>query len=86
MCYKCVLVRFMLWGQNPFLSKFYPDGSVERLKAHLVAKGHTYTYGFNYNENFSPIAKVSFVRVFISLAANLDWPLFQKCIFTLGFT
>jgi hypothetical protein len=74
---KCVLVHFMLWGQNPFLSKFYPDGTVERLKAHLVDKSYTYTYGINYDETFSPVAKVSFVCVFISLAANLDWPLFH---------
>jgi hypothetical protein len=26
---------------------------------------------------FSPIAKISFIHVLISLAANLHWPLFQ---------
>jgi hypothetical protein len=60
-----------------FMVKFNPDGSVERLKAWLVAKGYTQTYGIDYDETFSPVAKISSIHVLISLAANLDWPLFQ---------
>ena len=56
--------------------KYLPDGSIERLKASLVAKGYR-TYGVDYAETFSPVAKISSVRILISLAANLDWPLFQ---------
>ena len=35
------------------------------------------TYGIDYDDTFSPVAKISSVRVLISLATNLDWPLFQ---------
>ena len=57
--------------------KYLPDGSIKRLKAFLVAKGYTQTYGVDYAETFSPIAKISSVQILISLAANLGWQLFQ---------
>ena len=60
-----------------FTVKFHPGGSVEWLKARLVAKGYTQTYGIDYDDTFSPVAKISSFRVLISLATNLDWPLFQ---------
>lgn len=42
-----------------------------------MAKGYTQTYGIDYQETFSPVAKLNIVRVLLSLAANLDWPLHQ---------
>jgi hypothetical protein len=54
-----------------------PDGIVDRLKARLVAKGFTQTYGLDYTETLSPVAKLNSIRIIISLAANLDWPLHQ---------
>jgi hypothetical protein len=60
-----------------FTVKQNPNGSVDRLKARLVAKGFTQTYGLDYTETFSPVAKLNSIRIIISLAANLDWPLHQ---------
>ena len=51
-----------------------------------MAKGYTQTYGVDYQETFSPVAKLSIVKVLLSLTANLDRPLHQfdvkKCLST----
>ncbi|KAL4360740.1 hypothetical protein GQ457_04G014980 [Hibiscus cannabinus] len=58
-----------------FTIKVRADGSIERYKEHLVAKGITQTHGVNYQETFSPVAKINFIRVLLSISANRDWSL-----------
>ena len=60
-----------------FTVKFKADGSVERRKVRLVAKGFTQTYGVDYQETFAPVAKINTIRILLSLAVNFDWSLHQ---------
>ncbi|KAM1275830.1 hypothetical protein ACFX2H_025419 [Malus domestica] len=58
-----------------FTVKYKANGSLDINKARLVVKGYTQTYKVDYQETFSPLAKMNTARVLISLAANLNWPL-----------
>ncbi|RVW71923.1 Retrovirus-related Pol polyprotein from transposon TNT 1-94 [Vitis vinifera] len=53
------------------------DGSVERYKASLVAKGFTQEYEIDYEETFAPVARISSVRALLVVAAARKWDLFQ---------
>ena len=53
------------------------DGAIDRLKARLVAKGYTHSYGIDYGDTSSPVAKMASVCLLIAMAAMNHWPLFQ---------
>jgi hypothetical protein len=53
------------------------DGSISRYKARLVTKGYAQTYGIDYEETYSPVVKMTNVRVVIVMAATKGWSLHQ---------
>ena len=57
--------------------KHNADGNVSRHKARLVAKGYAQTYGIDFEETFSLVAKMATIRYVIALAASKGWILHQ---------
>ena len=55
--------------------KFLPDGSVERYKARLVARGFTQQHGIDYNDTYSPVLGMASFRTLVALAAAYNLPL-----------
>ena len=57
--------------------KFGQAGREDRLKACLVAKGYTHIYGSDYYDTFSPVTKMTSVRLLLSPITMSSWPLYQ---------
>lgn len=60
-----------------FSVKHKVDDSIEQFKARLVAQRYTQLYNIEYQEIFAHAVSLNTIRVLLSIAANLDWPLYQ---------
>ena len=69
------------------MTKFAADGSPLKYKAILVSKGYSWVHGIDYNETFSPVAKMDSVRLALAIAASRQWEVHHmdvKCAFLNG--
>ena len=55
--------------------KCTPNGSIVRYKTQTVDLGFSQQYRLNYDETFSPVAKITIVQVPPILMVNKDWKL-----------
>jgi histone deacetylase 1/2 len=53
------------------------DGSIDRYKTRLVAKGFKQRYGIDYEDTFSPVVKAAKIRLVLSIAVSSGWNLRQ---------
>ena len=52
--------------------KYRHDGSVDRYKVKLIAKGYIQTYSMDYFETFPPVALLNSIRILFSIVVNME--------------
>ncbi|CAA0807006.1 cysteine-rich RLK (RECEPTOR-like protein kinase) 8, partial [Striga hermonthica] len=60
-----------------FKNKTDEFGNVTQNKARLVAQGYTQTQGINFDETFAPVARLEYVRIFLSIACLMKFIVYQ---------
>jgi len=57
--------------------KYKSDGSVDKYKARIVARGYAQVYGMDYNETYSPVVHGETVKLLLGAAAHNNWHIKQ---------
>ena len=60
-----------------FKVKKNPNGTINKYKARLVAKGFHQIAGFDFNETFSLVVKLTTILIVLTIALNLQWKVRQ---------
>ncbi|CAL1404046.1 unnamed protein product [Linum trigynum] len=60
-----------------YRTKIHPDGSLDRHRARLVARGFEQIPGLDFDQTYSPVLKPATLRLILGLAVTQGWPLHQ---------
>lgn len=77
MVLRSLFLFLQVVGCRVYAVKVGLDGQVDRLKLRLVAKAYTQIFELDWSDTFSPVAKIAYVRVLLSMVVVRHWPLYQ---------
>jgi len=60
-----------------FRNKLNEEGTAIRNRVRLVCKGYVQIKGIEFEENFTPIARLEVIRIFLSLAIFKNFKVYQ---------
>lgn len=74
--------KFVVSSKWLFKIKHDADGSIEKHKARFVARGFSQKEGIDYEETFAHVARYTYVRAIIAIAAAKGWKIHQMDVKT----
>ncbi|GJS63111.1 putative ribonuclease H-like domain-containing protein, partial [Tanacetum coccineum] len=77
--HTCLFAYFLSLEEpkKVYKNKKYERGIVIRNKARLVAQGYTQEEGIDYDEVFSPVARIEAIRLFLAYSSFKDFVVYQ---------
>ena len=72
----------MVGSRRIFNVKHVADGSIEKYKAIIVAKGFSQVEGIDYEDTFAHVARYSYIREIFSLVVQMGWKIHQMDVKT----
>lgn len=84
---ECPKDKEIIGSRIVLRNKYSADGRLERRKARVVAQGFSQRPGIHFKETFAPVARLSTIRLLISLAIQFDMKVRQfdvTCAFLNG--
>ena len=61
-----------------YKTKLNANNKISKFKARLVARGFSHIEGLDYNKFLSPVAKIPTIKLVLSLASKINWPIHQR--------